>query len=195
MAKSKKTKHPQARDHPNSLANLRKSHGGGKRPRKVTTLQEDLFCFHLKLGKGQIAAARLAGFDGMMGYKLMNQARILKRLGEVDEEFLGELRQVIVKEYALQVSLCDENAARIMCVEKPHRLRGFADQVKMIEAGWRRLKLIDPPKIVNNNIAGAVAGGTMAETYKSKWLRQKEAEMSAVLEVEYGQSLPDKTTS
>ena len=57
----------------------------------------------------------------------------------------------------------------------------------MIEAGWKRLKLIDPPRIVNNVAAGAVAttGGTMAEIYKSKWLREKEAKMAAELEGEY----------
>ena len=35
--------------------------------------------------------------------------------------------------------------------------------------------------------AGAVAttGGTMAEIYKSKWLREKEAKMAAELEDEY----------
>jgi hypothetical protein len=73
-----------------------------------------------------------------------------------------------------------------MSVEKPHMIRGFSDQVNMVIGGWKRLKLIDPPKIINNNSAGAIAaGGTMGEIYKAKWLCDKEAEMAADLEREY----------
>jgi hypothetical protein len=48
------------------------------------------------------------------------------------------------------------------------------------------LRLIDPPKIVNNNTAAVVGtDGTMFQIYKSKWLREKEAKMAADLESEY----------
>jgi hypothetical protein len=92
----------------------------------------------------------------------------------------------------LEVSLCDENAARIICVNEPHKVRGFADQVRMIEAGWKRLKLIDTPKIINNASAGVIVSeqNSMTEMYKPKWLREKEAaflaEAKAQAEAQYG---------
>ena len=174
--------------HPNT-ANLNRSGRRKGSGRKVTSQQEDIFCLLLKLGRGKSAkaAAMEAGFAPSAAYSLLRQHRIQKRLAQIDEDLSQKAWEHLAKEYVLEVSLCDVNAARIMCVEKPHKFRGFADQVKMIEAGWKRLKLIDPPRIVNNVAAGAVAttGGTMAEIYKSKWLREKEAKMAAELEGEY----------
>jgi hypothetical protein len=170
--------------HPNTVGLKR---GGRKKGsgRQITSQQEDIFCLLLKLGRGKSgkAAAVEAGFAPSAAYSLLRQPRIQERLAQIDNELSQEAREYFAKEYALEVSLCDENAARIMCVEKPHKFRGFADQVKMIEAGWKRLKLIDPPRIVNNATASAVAAGsTMAEIYKSKWLRDKEANLAADLE-------------
>jgi hypothetical protein len=173
--------------HPDT-ANLNR--GGRKKGsgRQITSQQEDIFCLLLKLGRGKSprAAAMGAGFAPSAAYSLLRQPRIQERLAQTDEALSQEAREYFAAEYALEVSLCDENAARIMCVEKPHKFRGFADQVKMIEAGWKRLKLIDPPRIVNNATACAVAGGsTMAEIYKSKWLRDKEAKLAADLEAKH----------
>ncbi len=182
-----KLKRNKGNPHPNTLGLQR---GGRKKGsgRQITSQQEDIFCLLLKLGRGKSAraAAMGAGFAPSAAYSLLRQPRIQERLAQIDEELSQEAREYFAKEYELEVSMCDENAARIMCVEKPHKFRGFADQVKMIEAGWKRLKLIDPPRIVNNATAGAVAGGsTMAEIYKSQWLRDKEAKLAADLEAEY----------
>jgi hypothetical protein len=173
--------------HPNTVGLKR---GGRKKGsgRQFTSQQEDIFCLLLKLGRGKSAraAAMGAGFAPSAAYSLLRQPRVQKRLAQIDEELSKEAREYFATEYALEVSLCDENAARIMCVEKPHKFRGFADQVKMIEVGYKRLGLIDPPKIVNNNTAAVVGtDGTMFQIYKSKWLREKEAKMAADLESEY----------
>ena len=170
--------------HPNT-ANLNRSGRKKGSGREVTTQQEDLFCILLKVGKSAKIAAARAGYSETSAYYLLRQPRIRQRLAQTDEKSFGESWEYLAQEYALEVSLCDETAARIMSVEKPHKIRGFSDQVNMVIGGWKRLKLIDPPKIINNNSAGAIAaGGTMAEIYKSKWLRDKEAEMAADLERE-----------
>jgi hypothetical protein len=173
--------------HPNTVGLKR---GGRKKGsgRQITSQQEDIFCLLLKLGRGKSAKAAAigAGFAPSAAYSLLRQPRIQERLALIDEKLSEEAREYLAAEYALEVCLCDENAARIMCVEKPHKFRGFADQVKMIEAGWKRLKLIDPPRLVNNATACSVAAGsTMAEIYKSKWLRDKEAKLAADLEAEH----------
>jgi hypothetical protein len=69
-------------------------------------------------------------------------------------------------------------------------MRGDSDRVKAIEVAYKRLGLIEPQKIINNNQANALAaagnGATFYEVYKSRWLIEKEERMRQQLEKEHG---------
>ena len=71
---------------------------------------------------------------------------------------------------------------------KTHPKVGDMPVVKLLEVGYKRTGDIQAVKVSNQASAGvAIApGSTMKEIYKSQWLRDKEAQLAAECEKEYG---------
>jgi hypothetical protein len=67
---------------------------------------------------------------------------------------------------------------------KTHERSGDLAVVKMFEIGYRRTGDIQPSKVNNQTNLNVTPKGTMAEIYKAKWLRDKEAQLAAQFENE-----------
>lgn len=187
------TKTPSRRVTPGTLRNLQRGRQKGGDSLSPVTL--DAICAHYKQFKNKGKAAEYAGFSKQYANALFKKPGVKERLAILDEMEVkpsaANLQQAAVKineEFKLAVSMVDEPLLKILTDGQTHEVRGDADRVKAGEVMYKRLKMIDPPKQVINNSAGAqaAAGGTVYEVYKSNWLAQKEARMSQQLEQEYG---------
>lgn len=197
-AKKKSTK-PKAKPKrvvvPASLRhNLQKKNGN--KGRTVTTQREDFFCYLLKAGAGMsaTAAAQRAGLNPRTTTHLLYQKRIQDRIQEIDGALFEEMRKQLDQTYMLELSFLDENLAELIAEDRVHKYRGYEHRFKAIEIGYKRMKAgaydHAPSAVTQNNlINGNVVKGTMAEVYKSKWLRDKEQKLREQLEAGDGKTI------
>ena len=171
-------------------ANLRK---GGGRPgrRMILTEQQHAFCSaYLRIGSAT-GAAVYAGYHPGSGYRLLENPAIkgqiqkLQELAERREEHLAEKTFLIEREFL------DVHLAHQIANGATHKVRGDADRVKAMELGYKALGVIQPNRVVAQASAIAMPpqGQKVFEIYKSRWLIEKEAAMSAHLEEQYGKRL------
>jgi hypothetical protein len=138
-------------------------------------------------------AAILVGYSGWWGRYLARLPRIRQRLQEISQQFAKQREKDRLGNARLTEAFLDE---QLMFVAANG---GRREQAKAIELGLRKLKLIEPngPRAIAAAAAGTIVGGTfggptMAEIYKSKWLREKERALAADAEAEFKQRKPSK---
>jgi len=154
-----------------------------------------MFCIYYKAFANKELGAARAGFAPHTGYKLARLPRVKRRLEQISEESVRELIDEAKEEFRMSLGFLKTHLTRIIAMEKPHPYRGYADQVKALEAGLKAMKVIEPARVTNSATAAAAAqaaigGQTMEAIYKSKWLAQKEAQLAEKFEQEHKALLP-----
>ncbi len=183
------------RDAP-STGNLRK--GGGHRGRRqVLTVQQHAFCSaYIRLGSAS-GAARYAAHHPGSGYRLLENPSIQAQIRKLQQQAERREERLAERTFAIEREFLDVHLAHQIANGETHKLRGDADRVKAIAIGYKALGAIQPSRVVAQASTAVVPpqAQTVFEIYKSKWLLEKEAAMSAHLEEQYGKRLlPGKET-
>jgi hypothetical protein len=187
---------------PNHLANLRRNpqnlKKGGRKPQPLTYTQME-YCAKRAHGMGVSQACLELGVTPWMG-RNWEQKNVL--IQDLLREYREQLKINAFEKVADQVKLETEFLDRKMLflLQKTKKLDMAV--ARALHTGYQRTGAIKPSAVSAMATAAAAAavngltGGTMAEVYKAKWLRDKEAAMAAQLENEYRDKLllPTETT-
>jgi len=158
----------------------------GRKARTALTEAEIAFCAYFVLTGTVKQASLQAGYSAWWGYELLKMRRIEPVLREFVMRKKEEAWSIARGQVAVTREFLDEQFMFRLINMKTHPKVGDMPVVKMLEVGYKRTGNIQEPRISNQASAGVVIapGSTMKQAYKSKWLRDKEAELAAECEEE-----------
>ena len=160
----------------------------GRKARTALTEAEIAFCACFVLTGNVKQSSLQAGYSAWWGYELLKMPRIQPVLREYERRKKEESWSTARNQVVVTREFLDEQFMFRLVNMKTHPKVGDMPVVKLLEVGYKRTGDIQAVKINNQASAGvAIAPGrTMKEIYKSQWLRDKEAQLAAECEKEYG---------
>lgn len=188
MSETKKDKPSGSGHHPASRAALLANRQSGiKKPRKILTKQERLFCVcYVEKGNAH-KAAEMVGLHPKTGYYLLKLQRIQDYLPKVDERMLDEAVEYFSKKLHVAVEHIDRELLKAI-----RQKNGYAKN-EAIELAYERTGVLARKGSTNVSAtanAGAIAGvlptgAPMKQVYKSRWLRDTEEKLATEIAQEY----------
>lgn len=159
----------------------------GRKARIALTEAEIAFCTYFVLTGNVKQASLQAGYSAWWGYELLKMPRVQPVLREFECRKKEEAWSTAREKVEVTREFLDEQFIFRLVNMETHSKVGDLPVVKMFEVGYKRTGDIQPAKINNHASAGALIapGSTMKQIYKSKWLRDKEAELAAECEAEH----------
>lgn len=169
-------------------------HGRSSMTRAATRfslLELDGFCLAYRAERSIAKACKALGISESKGNQLVKHPRFNERVELIREKFVDKIIDKAADKFVLNLSEIDRKVYDVLANGETHPYRGDSDKVAAGIALYKRLKLIDGARVIQNNSNSAAAaaqlsGSTSFQVYESAWLTQKHATWDQQLEEKHG---------
>lgn len=166
------------------------------RPVDVLSKPEEDFCQHYFDTNCILEAALEVGISRTQGYVWFRKRPIQDRIEQISQQYKDLAGRARVRK-AVEEDLVKEGFVdfQLMQMAKKGEGKGKHGRLRACFLLYQKLGLVEQnPQVVNNNnnAAAALAGGTMADVYKAKWLVDTEKMMAEKLKQEYLPPAPEE---
>lgn len=180
-----------------AVKNLGKKKTAGRPKRQYATKQElDFAAYYVYSGK-PVESAIYAGIPvSPYIYQILRKPAVVAYIEQQRKEMAESAKEEAKAKFELTGEFIDIHVAQRLAKKK------LKDSVfvGLAEVAYKSIDRIRPARIVASATAGAAlglqspAGSSMFQVYKSKWLREKEAEMAQRVQGELASSNPGSTS-